>query len=76
MTLVPPIGPKRSREDERSDQGLERRHLWAGLVRHREPKRMPAHRTDELTMERFAIALPERPGRLAERTNRLPQFGR
>src|SRR5262249_39355192 len=76
VTLIQPIWAKSSGKHNRSNEGLQRGHLRACLVRHGESKRMPSHRTDELTMHRLAVTFSESPGRLAERADRLPQLSR
>ncbi len=69
MALVFPMLPKRSGEYDGPDQGLERRHMWAGLVRHCEAEGMPPHGMDEFTVQRAAIGFTQAPGLLSERAN-------
>ena len=54
MGLVFPMWPKRSGEYDGADQGLERRHMWATLVCHREAEGMSPHGMDEFTVQRAA----------------------
>ena len=76
MALVFPMWLKRSGEYDGSDQGLERRHSWAAVVRHREAEGMSPHGMDEFTVQRAATGFAQAPGLLSECADRVTELVR
>ena len=74
VTLVVPMPSKRSAEYDGPDQGLERRHMRAGVVCHGETKGMPPHGMDEFTMQGAAIGFAQTPGRFSKCANCVAKF--